>query len=103
MRLYNLLSQLSGERAVLLSTHIVDDVEQLCRVVAIMQGGKVVARGATAPLVQELAGRIWESPTDASPTSPSMHLRTARTRVGEVYSVLCVYVSGVPVIITNKI
>src|SRR3546814_15633034 len=42
MRLYNLLSQLSGERAVLLSTHIVDDVEQLCREVAILQDRKSV-------------------------------------------------------------
>lgn len=77
MRLYNLLSQLSGERVVLLSTHIVDDVEQLCSEAAIMQGGKVVARGATATLVQELEGRIWESPTAASPKSPATRLSTA--------------------------
>lgn len=76
MRLYNLLSQLSGERVVLLSTHIVDDVEQLCREVAIMQGGKVAARGATATLVLELVGRIWESPTAASPKSSATLLST---------------------------
>jgi ABC-2 type transport system ATP-binding protein len=80
IRLYNLLSQLSGERVVLLSTHIVDDVEQLCDKVAIMQSGKVIAKGATGALVTELAGRIWQSPVTASPGSPGVLLSTAYRR-----------------------
>jgi ABC-2 type transport system ATP-binding protein len=80
IRLYNLLSQLSGERVVLLSTHIVDDVEQLCGEVAIMQAGKVVAKGATAALVAELAGRIWQSPVTAPPGSSGVLLSTAYRR-----------------------
>lgn len=80
IRLYNLLSQLSGERVVLLSTHIVDDVEQLCGEVAIMQSGKVVAKGTTAELVAKLAGRIWESPVTAPPGSLGVLLSTAYRR-----------------------
>lgn len=80
MRLYNLLSQLSGDRVVLLSTHIVDDIEQLCGEVAIIDRGQVVARGATAALVEDLAGRIWESPVAAPPESPALHISTAYRR-----------------------
>lgn len=80
MRLYYLLSQLSSDRVVLLSTHIVDDVEQLCTEVAIVNKGKVVARGTTATLVQDLTGRIWESSTAATPGSPAMRLSTAFKR-----------------------
>ncbi|MDZ4323787.1 MAG: ABC transporter ATP-binding protein [Pseudomonas sp.] len=80
MRLYNLLSQLSGERVVLLSTHIVDDIEQLCPQVAIVQAGKVVAEGATASLVEQLAGRIWQSTIAAPPGSSALRLSMAYRR-----------------------
>lgn len=80
MRLYNLLSQLSGERVVLLSTHIVDDVEQLCSKVAIVHGGKVAAAGTTGALVEELDGAMWESRDLADPGHPAVHLSTAYRR-----------------------
>ena len=80
MRLYNLLSQLSGERVVLLSTHIVDDVEQLCSKVAIVHGGKVAAAGTTGALVEELDGAVWESGDLVDPGHPAVHLSTAYRR-----------------------
>lgn len=60
LRLYNLLSMLSSDRVVLLSTHIVDDVEQLCEQVAIMIAGRIVIQGPTETLVAELDGQIWQ-------------------------------------------
>lgn len=80
IRLYNLLSQLSGERVVLLSTHIVDDIEQLCSQVAIVNAGKVAVIGATATLVEELDGRIWESGELAEPGGSALRLSTAYRR-----------------------
>ena len=59
LRLYNVLSQLSDDRIVLLSTHIVDDAEQLCPEVAIIAGGRIRAGGETARLVGALDGHIW--------------------------------------------
>ena len=80
IRLYNLLSQLSGERVVLLSTHIVDDIEQLCSQVAILNRGRVVAVGATAVLLEELDGRVWESTEPVGADSAAQHLSTAYRR-----------------------
>src|SRR5947209_9675747 len=55
----NLLSELGGDRTVLLSTHIVEDIAQACRNLAIMKSGKVVFQGTTAELVGETRGKVW--------------------------------------------
>jgi ABC-type multidrug transport system ATPase subunit len=44
---------------VILSTHIVDDVSDLCPVMAIISGGRIVRQGAPAALIAALTGRIW--------------------------------------------
>lgn len=80
MRLYNLLSQLSGDRVLLLSTHIVDDIEQLCSEVAILQSGRVIAQGKTAALVASLSGKVWETAEAAPPGSTAILLSTAYRR-----------------------
>lgn len=80
LRLYNLLSQLSGDRVVLLSTHIVDDVEQLCSELAILARGRVVAMGQTETLVEKLGRKIWLSSTPAPEGSPATLLNTAYLR-----------------------
>ncbi len=59
IRFRNLLSDLGGDRTVLLSTHIVEDIAQTCRHLAIMKNGKVVFQGTTAELVGETRGKVW--------------------------------------------
>lgn len=54
-----LLSALSKDIIVFLSTHLVDDVHQLCQQMAIINKGKLVACGAPAQLVNELTGKVW--------------------------------------------
>jgi ABC-type multidrug transport system ATPase subunit len=54
-----LLSALSKNIIVLLSTHLVEDVHQLCSQVAIINKGSVVAYGAPAPLINQLKGKVW--------------------------------------------
>lgn len=90
LRLYNLLSQLSVDRVVLLSTHIVDDIEQLCSEVAIISGGRIVARGATDALVGELQGQIWEGTATVAADSSAVLLSTAYRRGTPVYRYSCV-------------
>jgi ABC-type multidrug transport system ATPase subunit len=80
LRLNNLLSQLSKDRIVLLSTHIVDDVEQLCPELAIIQSGRIVARGATDALVGEMGDTVWEGTGDAIQRSPAVLLNSTYRR-----------------------
>jgi ABC-type multidrug transport system ATPase subunit len=80
LRLYNTLSQLSANRIVLLSTHIVDDIEQLCREVAIIQSGRIVARGSTDQLVNELVGTVWEGTGAVDPATGAVLLNSAYRR-----------------------
>lgn len=58
-QLHNLLAQISRDRLVLLSSHIVDDIEQLCVQVALMHQGHIVLQGDTTALIRPLQGHIW--------------------------------------------
>jgi ABC-2 type transport system ATP-binding protein len=65
-RFHNLLSEVSESIVVILSTHIVEDVRQLCPRMAIMAGGRVLRAGAPRRLIGELEGRIWRKTVDKS-------------------------------------
>ncbi|HSK81446.1 MAG TPA: ATP-binding cassette domain-containing protein, partial [Thermoanaerobaculia bacterium] len=58
-RFHNLLSELGENAVVLLSTHIVEDVSDLCPRMALLAGGRVVLQGEPARLIAELEGRLW--------------------------------------------
>jgi ABC-2 type transport system ATP-binding protein len=60
-RFHNLLVEIGEEVIVLLSTHIVSDVSDLCPQLAIMDKGKVLASGTPGQLTEALAGRIWRA------------------------------------------
>lgn len=64
IRFRNLLSDLAGERTVLLSTHIVEDVAQTSRELAVLAGGKVLFRGTSEGLISSARGRVWTVETD---------------------------------------
>ena len=59
-RFNGLLSEIGSERIVILSTHLVEDVRNLCSQMAIMQNGKVLAQGKPNDFVAELKGKIWQ-------------------------------------------
>ncbi len=59
-RFYNLLSEIGENVIVILSTHIVDDVRELCSNMAIINGGKVLYAGAPDAALKQLDGKIWE-------------------------------------------
>jgi ABC-2 type transport system ATP-binding protein len=60
VRFRNLLSELSGERIVLLSTHIVSDVEAVATDIALIAGGRLVAHGPPEALLARVNGKVWE-------------------------------------------
>ena len=63
-RFNNLLSEIGQSVVVILSTHIVDDVTDLCPRMAILVGGRIVQTGTPAELIQALQGRIWQASID---------------------------------------
>lgn len=59
-RFYNLLSEVAENTIVVLSTHIVDDVKELCTQMAIIHSGAVVTQGNPAQLMTDLQDRIYQ-------------------------------------------
>ncbi|MCE9524263.1 MAG: ABC transporter ATP-binding protein [Alphaproteobacteria bacterium] len=60
-RFLNLLADVSQTVVVILSTHIVDDVAQLCSDMAIISKGRIVRQGIPSALTAELKGKVWRS------------------------------------------
>ena len=82
-----LLNDISSDRLVILSTHIVSDVWDLCPQMAIMSKGQLAAYGTPQELVSALEGEIWEGSTMATdpvkglvPLHPPQTRRRAATR-----------------------
>ena len=58
-RFLNLLSEIGENVIVILSTHIVEDVRDLCKNMAILASGKIIREGNPLELVESLSGKIW--------------------------------------------
>jgi ABC-2 type transport system ATP-binding protein len=59
VRFLNLLSEIGEDSVVILSTHIVEDVEELCGRVAIIDGGEILLEAEPMRAIHDLRGRIW--------------------------------------------
>jgi ABC-2 type transport system ATP-binding protein len=59
VRFHNLLCEIGETAVVILSTHIVEDVRELCSRMAILARGRVLLEGEPDALVARLAGRVW--------------------------------------------
>jgi ABC-type multidrug transport system ATPase subunit len=59
-RFLNLLSEIGENTIVILSTHIVDDVKELCTDMAIINKGQVVYSGSPIEAIREIAGKVWK-------------------------------------------
>ena len=59
IRFRNLLVNLAADRTVILSTHIVEDIGQTCRDLAVLADGRVRFRGSPAELTEAAQGRVW--------------------------------------------
>lgn len=59
-RFYNLLAEIGENVIVILSTHIVEDVKELCSNMAIIHHGKLLYHGTPQAAMAELEGKIWE-------------------------------------------
>ncbi len=59
-RFHNLLSEIGENVIVILSTHIVEDVRDLCSNMAIMGQGQIISQGKPSDLITDLEGKIWQ-------------------------------------------
>ena len=68
VRFRNLLSEYAGDKIVILSTHIVSDIEAIADKVLLMKKGKFVLQGTVQELTEKANGKVWEltvSPAEA--------------------------------------
>ena len=59
-RFYNILSELGENTVVILSTHIVEDVKELCTNMAVINQGKVLLKGNPIKIIEELEGKVYQ-------------------------------------------
>ena len=60
VRFHNLLSEIADDRIVILSTHIVGDIESTCENIAVMDEGKIIFKGTVTELLDKANGMIYE-------------------------------------------
>lgn len=60
-RFHNLLYEISSDKVVLLSTHIVEDVRDLCPNMAIMVKGSVITQSSPQHLIDNMSGAVWQT------------------------------------------
>jgi len=63
-RFLNLLAEIGEQVVVMLSTHIVEDVADLCPRMAVLAGGRILLEGAPIALIEETRGRVWQKTID---------------------------------------
>ena len=84
VRFLNLLSELGESSVVLLSTHIVEDVSELCTRMAIINKGEILLEGEPLRAIDSLCGRIWRKVTS----------RNELARVAQDFSVISTRLLG---------
>ena len=86
IRFQNILAEISQDRVLLLSTHIVEDVAELCPNMAILKKGEIVRQGSPRSLIAALQGQIWTKRVDnKAEIDVDWRLITARMLQGQRY------------------
>ena len=97
VRFRNFISEFSHDRIVLISTHIVSDIEYIATRNAIMKAGKIVDIGTTDELVREIEGKVWTCTIPARDlASYEMRLRIINQRSEDNGQVSIRYLSETP-------
>jgi HAE1 family hydrophobic/amphiphilic exporter-1 len=76
-----LLSRLAQTRTVIFSTHLVEDLEESCAAVGILQRGRLLFSGPPAELRRRWEGQVWEIPVDAGEEAERILAANGQTRL----------------------
>ncbi|MBE9064272.1 ABC transporter ATP-binding protein [cf. Phormidesmis sp. LEGE 11477] len=84
IRFQNILADISQDRVLILSTHIVEDVADLCPNMAILNKGEIVRQGSPSRLVETLQGQIWQRAiASTDEINPDWRVITSRMARGQ--------------------
>ena len=96
-RFLNLLADIGEDVVVILSTHIVEDVRELCSQMAIINKGQVVVQGEPERIIDEVRGRIWRRTIPrAQAEDYKRQFQVISTRLAAGSTVLHVYAESNP-------
>ncbi|MEE4212824.1 MAG: ABC transporter ATP-binding protein [Parvularcula sp.] len=96
-RFHNLLSEIGENVVVILSTHIVEDVADLCADMAIMHQGRIAMKGAPLDLVATVDGKIWRKVIEKSDLEAhQQRYKVVSARLVQGRTVIRVYADGNP-------
>ena len=87
-RFLNLLSEIGENAVVLLSTHIVEDVSVLCRRLAIIDKGRIIATGLPKEMTAAMNGKVWAKDInrqDAAHYEKDFNVLSSQLSVGELH------------------
>ncbi len=96
-RFHNLLVSLGAEKVIILSTHIVEDVSELCAKMAVLGDGQILLEGNPLQVTSQLDGRIWRktvAPEEVAEIESEMTVISKRLHAGQ--SVLHVLADSAP-------
>jgi ABC-2 type transport system ATP-binding protein len=97
VRFHNLLADIAADVVVILSTHIVSDVSDLCSNFAIINGGKLLLTGEPATLTAGLAHRIWrKAVTRVEADAVKAQVAVVSTRLQAGQTIVRAYGDGAP-------
>lgn len=73
VRFRNLISELGKDRIVLLSTHIVSDVENIANIILVMKNGQILHSGSLENIITEIHGKVFECTVDCKTAETLMN------------------------------
>ncbi|MBZ9612417.1 ABC transporter ATP-binding protein [Rheinheimera maricola] len=96
-RFHNLLVSLGEQKVIILSTHIVDDVAELCPAMAVLASGQILLQGNPTELITQVQGQIWHKTVSAAEAAElEQHLPVIAKRLLAGRTVLHVYAEKAP-------
>ena len=84
IRFRGLVSEVAESTAVLLSTHIVEDVEATCPRLAVIGRGRLLYDGSPTELLRRAAGRLWRAPSGVPLPGGALEVSYRADRLGDV-------------------
>lgn len=98
MRFKNIISEIRKGKVIIISTHIVDDVEALCDHIVVLSAGQIIFSGPSEELKEKGKGKVFEIPESRLSESPGAYISKRYERDGKVYlNVLGADIKGTPI------
>lgn len=84
----NIISRMGADRIILLSTHIVSDIEHIANTILVMKSGQLIHEGSLDEIIFVISGKVWEctvSPETADALGAEYPIINTRTEKGGVF------------------